>query len=58
MEQGLSVVYRVIVAHLIKKSEQATRTVHTGAVTLIHRFGLALRGWRRRYFHETAIQAV
>jgi hypothetical protein len=54
----LGVVYRIIVAHLIKKSEQATRTVHTGAVTLIHRFGLALRGWRQCYFHETAIQAV
>ncbi len=34
--------YRVIATHLIKKAGFSCRTAHTGAVTLIQRFGSAL----------------
>jgi hypothetical protein len=42
MGQVLGIVYRVIATHLIKKAGQTSKTAHTGAVTLIQRFGSAL----------------
>ena len=42
MGQVLGIVYRVIATHLIKKAGQTHKTAHTGAVTLIQRFGSAL----------------
>ncbi len=38
----LGIVYRAIAAHLIKKGGLTRKTAHTGAVTLIQRFGSAL----------------
>jgi hypothetical protein len=42
MGQMPGIVYRVIATHLIKKAGQTSKTAHTGAVTLIQRFGSAL----------------
>jgi len=42
MGQVLGIVYRVIATHLIKKAGLTHKTAHTGAVTLIQRFGSAL----------------
>jgi hypothetical protein len=42
MGQVLGIVYRVISTHLIKKAGFTTKRAHTGAVTLIQRFGSAL----------------
>ena len=42
MGQVLGIVYRVLATHLIKKSWHTHRAAHTGAVTLIQRFGSAL----------------
>ena len=42
MSQVLGIVYRVIATHLIKKAGFSCQTAHTGAVTLIQRFGSAL----------------
>jgi hypothetical protein len=39
MGKVLGIVYRVIATHLIRKSGHSHRTAHTGAVTLIQRFG-------------------
>jgi hypothetical protein len=38
----LGIVYRAIAAHLIHKAGYTRKTAHTGAVTLIQRFGSAL----------------
>ena len=42
MGKVLGIVYRVIATRLIKKAGFTTKTGHTGAVTLIQRFGSAL----------------
>ena len=42
MGRVLGIVYRVIATHLIKKAGQTHKMAHTGAVTLIQRFGSAL----------------
>ena len=41
MGQVLGIVYRAIATHLIKKAGLTCKTAHTGAVTLIQRFGSA-----------------
>ena len=42
MGRVLGIVYRVIATHLIKKAGFSRKAAHTGAVTLIQRFGGAL----------------
>jgi hypothetical protein len=42
MGQVLGIVYRCIGMHLIKKAGFSRKEAHTGAVTLIQRFGSAL----------------
>ena len=42
MTHVLAIVYRVIATHLIKKAGFTRKSAHTGAVTLIQRFGSAL----------------
>ena len=42
MGKVLGIVYRAIASHLIKKGGLTRKTAHTGAVTLIQRFGSAL----------------
>lgn len=42
MSKVLGIVYRVIATHLIKKAGFPKKTAHTGAVTLIQRFGSSL----------------
>ena len=42
MSQVLGIVYRALAAHLIKKAGFVQASAHTGAVTLIQRFGSAL----------------
>jgi len=42
MGQVLGIVYRLIATHLIKKAGFSCKRAHTGAVTLIQRFGSAL----------------
>ena len=42
MGKVLGIVYRTIATHLIKKAGYTKTTAHTGAVTLIRRFGSAL----------------
>ena len=43
MGQVLGIVYRVVATHRIKKAGQRHKTAGTGAVTLIQRFGSALK---------------
>ena len=42
MGQVLGIVYRLIATHQIKKAGFSCKRAHTGAVTLIQRFGSAL----------------
>jgi ribosomal protein S27E len=42
MGRALGIVYRVIATHLVRKAGHTHATAHTGAVTLIQRFGSAL----------------
>ncbi len=42
MGKVLGIVYRIIATHLAKKAGYTKTTAHTGAVTLIQRFGSAL----------------
>ena len=42
MGKVLGIVYRTIATHLTKKAGYTKSTPHTGAVTLIQRFGSAL----------------
>jgi hypothetical protein len=42
MDQAPGIVYRVIATHLAKKAGYTHRTVSTGLVTLIQRFGCTL----------------
>jgi len=54
--QVLGIVYRTIVTHLIKKAGLTKKTAHTGAVTLIQRFGSALK--LNVHFHMLFIDGV
>jgi hypothetical protein len=56
MGRVLGIVYRVIATHLIKKSGHTHRTAHTGAVTLIQRFGSALN--LNIHFHMLLLDGV
>ncbi len=56
MGQVLRIVYRVIATHLIKKAGQTHKTAHTGAVTLIQRFGSALN--LNIHFHMLFLDGV
>jgi hypothetical protein len=42
MGRALSIIYRAIVTHISKKAGCTKTTAHTGAVTLIQRFGGAI----------------
>ena len=56
MGQVLGIVYRVIATHLIKKAGFSCQTAHTGAVTLIQRFGSALN--LNLHFHMLFLDGV
>ena len=56
MGQVLGIVYRVIATHLIKKAGFSSQTAHTGAVTLIQRFGSALN--LNIHFHMLFLDGV
>jgi len=56
MGRVLGIVYRVIAAHLIKKAGQTHKMAHTGAVTLIQRFGSALN--LNIHFHMLFLDGV
>jgi len=46
MGKALGIVYRSIATHLTHKAGYRNSTAHTGAVTLIQRFGSALKARR------------
>ena len=54
--QVLGIVYRVISTHLVKKAGYSKKTAHTGAVTLIQRFGGALN--LNIHFHMLFLDGV
>ena len=56
MGQVLGIVYRVIASHLIKQAGHRHTTAHTGAVTLIQRFGSALN--LNIHFHMLFLDGV
>lgn len=56
MGEVLGIVYRVIATHLIKKAGLTHKTAHTGAVTLIQRFGSALN--LNIHFHMLFLDGV
>jgi hypothetical protein len=56
MGQVLGIVYRTIATHLIKKAGLTHNTAHTGAVTLIQRFGSALN--LNIHFHMLFLDGV
>ena len=56
MGQVLGIVYRLIASHLIKKAGHTHKTAHTGAVTLIQRFGSALN--LNIHFHMLFLDGV
>ncbi|MHC4092902.1 MAG: transposase [Planctomycetota bacterium] len=56
MGQVLGIVYRVIATHLIKKAGFPRTMAHTGAVTLIQRFGSALN--LNIHFHMLFLDGV
>jgi len=56
MGRVLGIVYRVIATHLIKKAGQTHKMAHTGAVTLIQRFGSALN--LNIHFHMLFLDGV
>jgi len=56
MGRVLGIVYRVIATHLIKKAGFTKERVHTGAVTLIQRFGSALN--LNIHFHMLFLDGV
>ena len=47
LSEVLGIVYRCIATHLIGKTGFSRKTAHTGAVTLIQRFGSASDIYRR-----------
>ena len=54
--QVLGIVYRAISMHLVKKAGYSKKTAHTGAVTLIQRFGGALN--LNIHFHMLFLDGV
>ncbi|HCI2555410.1 TPA: IS91 family transposase, partial [Pseudomonas aeruginosa] len=56
MTHVLAIVYRVIATHLIKKAGFTRKSAHTGAVTLIQRFGSALN--LNLHFHMLFLDGV
>ena len=56
MGKVLDIVYRTIAAHQIRKAGYARRTAHTGAVTLIQRFGSTLN--LNIHFHMLFLDGV
>ena len=56
MGKVLGIVYRVIATHLIKKAGFTTKAAHTGAVTLIQRFGSSLN--LNVHFHMLFLDGV
>lgn len=56
MGEVLSIVYRAIATHLIQKAGFTKHTAHTGAVTLIQRFGSALN--LNIHFHMLFLDGV
>lgn len=56
MGQVLGIVYRCIATHLIKKAGFSRKRAHTGAVTLIQRFGSALN--LNIHFHMLFLDGV
>ena len=56
MGRVLGIVYRAISTHLIKKAGYSKQTAHTGAVTLIQRFGSALN--LNIHFHMLFLDGV
>ena len=56
MGRVLGIVYRAIASHLIKAAGHRHETAHTGAVTLIQRFGSALN--LNIYFHILVLDGV
>ncbi len=56
MGEVLGIVYRAIATHLIKKAGYTKTTAHTGAVTLIQRFGSALN--LNIHFHMLFLDGV
>jgi len=56
MSKVLSIVYRAIATHLIKKAGFTNKTARTGAVTLIQRFGSALN--LNVHFHMLFLDGV
>jgi len=56
MGRVLGIVYRAIATHLVKKAGHRHKTAHTGAVTLIQRFGGALN--LNIHFHMLFLDGV
>jgi len=56
MGRVLGIVYRCIATHLIKKAGLSRKTARTGAVTLIQRFGSALK--LKVHFHMLFLDGV
>ena len=56
MGRVLGIVYRVIATYLVKKAGRTHKTAHTGAVTLIQRFGSALN--LNIHFHMLFLDGV
>ncbi len=56
MGKVLEIVYRTVATHLVKKAGFNKRTAHTGAVTLIQRFGSALN--LNIHFHMLFLDGV
>jgi hypothetical protein len=58
MGRVLGIVYRVIATHKIKKAGQTHKMAHTGAVTLIQRFGSALKRSQGAIFNSRRLAPV
>jgi len=56
MGKALGIVYRTIATHLVRKAGYTRTTAHTGAVTLIQRFGSALN--LNIHFHMLFLDGV
>ena len=56
MDEVLSIVYRTLSTHLIKRAGYTRATAHTGPVTLIQRFGSALN--LNLHFHLLFLDSV
>jgi len=54
MGKALGIVYRTIATHLTHKAGYTNTRAHTGAVTLIQRFGSALNLNKQSYYPRCA----